>query len=595
LELLHEIDRGLLSAHSAQEIAMGALTRIRQLIPCQRASITLFDFTLNQAEFLVTSFDVQHHNAGRKVITLQEYGQYIIDELLQNKPCRIDDILADSRATELDRELALAGFRVWLYLPLLNRGQLIGSVNLARNSGSPFTAEDTGIVHDVANQLAITIQQTRLYSTLQNELEERKALIEELRLRNTESETLRESAAIVAATLDQSETVALILEQLEKVVLYDSASVQLLKGDMLEIVSSRGVDFNDCIGTQFKLDQNEPAYPVLLEKVPYILYEDVQASIPTFNEIPHHNIQAWMAIPLKVKGQIIGIIALDGYQIGQFSERDAELAVTYANQVAIALENARLFTELQAKYAERQQLIEELETKNAELERLTYTVSHDLKSPLVTIKGFLGYIERDAATGNAERLKGDIQRISDAVETMRLLLNDLLEFSRIGRVANPPEVVSFGEMANEAVTLVQGRIIERNIEVHVAAGMPPVFGDKKRLLEVLQNLVDNAAKFMGDEQKPKIEIGWLGEDTELGKPVFFVRDNGIGISPKYHERVFGLFNKLHPDIEGTGIGLALVKRIIEVHGGRIWVESEVGKGSTFYFSLPVTMAKEKDV
>jgi PAS domain S-box-containing protein len=237
--------------------------------------------------------------------------------------------------------------------------------------------------------------------------------------------------------------------------------------------------------------------------------------------------------------------------------------------------------------AEREALIADLEAKNAELERFTYTVSHDLKSPLVTIKGFLGYIERDAATGNAERLKGDIRRISDAVETMRQLLNELLDFSRIGHIINPSEIVSFADLAREAVALVQGRIMERGIDIRIDPGMPAVIGDKKRLLEVLQNLVDNAAKFMGDAQKPKIEIGWLGEDTELGKPVFFVMDNGIGISPKYHEQVFGLFNKLHPDIEGTGIGLALAKRIIEIHGGRIWVESEVGKGTTFYFSLPI--------
>jgi signal transduction histidine kinase len=243
---------------------------------------------------------------------------------------------------------------------------------------------------------------------------------------------------------------------------------------------------------------------------------------------------------------------------------------------------------------ERESLIADLEAKNAELERFTYTVSHDLKSPLVTIKGFLGYIERDVATGNEERLKGDIRRISDAVERMRQLLNELLDFSRIGHIINPSETVSFADLAREAVALVQGRIMERGIEIRIDPSMPDVFGDKKRLLEVLQNLVDNAAKFVGDEHKPKIEIGWLGEDSELGKPVFFVRDNGIGISPKYHEQVFGLFNKLHPDIEGTGIGLALVKRIVEFHGGRIWVESEAGKGSTFFFTLSTTKTSEAE-
>jgi len=278
------------------------------------------------------------------------------------------------------------------------------------------------------------------------------------------------------------------------------------------------------------------------------------------------------------------VIALEGYAVGQFSERHAELAVTYANQVAIALENARLFSDLQAELSVRQKLISELENKNAELERFTYTVSHDLKSPLFTISGFLGYLEQDALSGNHERLRGDVRRITDATEKMQRLLNELLELSRIGRLTNAPVCVSFNELASEALELVQGRLMERGIVVHLQENLPQVYGDRPRLVEVLQNLVDNAAKFMGDQKEPCIEIGLDG--TEEGRTVFYVRDNGIGIAPEHRERVFGLFNKLDPRTDGTGVGLALVKRILEVHGGRIWIQSEAGKGSTFLFTLP---------
>jgi signal transduction histidine kinase len=217
------------------------------------------------------------------------------------------------------------------------------------------------------------------------------------------------------------------------------------------------------------------------------------------------------------------------------------------------------------------------------LERFTYTVSHDLKSPLVTINGFLGYLEQDAASGNMERLKKDTHRIQDAVNKMQRLLNELLELSRIGRMMNSPQVNSFNELINEALEIVQGRLSERNVQVQVQPNLPEIFGDKPRLVEVLQNLLDNAAKYMGSQPNPRVEIGYEGKED--GKPIFFVRDNGMGIAPEYHERVFGLFNKLDASSEGTGIGLALVKRIIEVHGGRIWVESKLGSGSTFYFTL----------
>jgi signal transduction histidine kinase len=113
--------------------------------------------------------------------------------------------------------------------------------------------------------------------------------------------------------------------------------------------------------------------------------------------------------------------------------------------------------------------------------------------------------------------------------------------------------------------------------------LPTVHGDHQRLVEVLQNLLDNAAKFMGEQSKPEIEIGQQGEEN--GLPIFFVKDNGIGIDPEHHELVFALFQRLDPKTDGTGIGLALVKRIVEFHGGRIWIESDEGRGSTFYFTL----------
>ena len=414
---------------------------------------------------------------------------------------------------------------------------------------------------------------------------EREQLIAELEIKNAESEILRESAAAVAYPLEFNETVSKILDQLKRVVPYDSASVHLLIGNELEIIGGRGFpEGKDPRGMRFVLDENDPSYPILRDGLPYVLYPDIQVAVKRFKGFYVDHIYSWMAIPLHARGRLIGMFAVDGFAANKFTEAHARFAATFANQVAIALENARLYAELQEKYAELQKLLEELETKNAELERFTYTVSHDLKSPLVTIKGFLGYIEQDAATSNTERLKGDIRRISDAVETMRQLLNDLLEFSRVGRIINPSETISFEELAREAVALVQGGIMERNIEVRIASGMPAVFGDKRRLLEVLQNLIDNAAKFMGGQKSPQIEIGWEGEKDE--KSVFFVRDNGVGIAPRYHEQVFGLFNKLNPDVEGTGIGLTLAKRIVEVHDGRIWVESEVGKGATFYFTLP---------
>ncbi len=242
----------------------------------------------------------------------------------------------------------------------------------------------------------------------------------------------------------------------------------------------------------------------------------------------------------------------------------------------------RDITELKQAEAEREALIAELETRNAELERFLYTVSHDLRSPLITMGGFVGFLQKDALAGNIERLQADAAFINDALARMRQLLDELLELSRVGRVTNPPEVVAFEAIAREAVALERHPIEARGVNVVILPDLPTVSGDRARLVEVVQNLVDNACKFMGEQPHPQIEIGTR---QAAGEPVFYVRDNGIGIDPRYHDQIFGLFDKLDPTSEGIGVGLALVKRIVEVHGGSIWIESEAGAGSTFCFTL----------
>ena len=237
-----------------------------------------------------------------------------------------------------------------------------------------------------------------------------------------------------------------------------------------------------------------------------------------------------------------GHVSAFEYELQQEGEKrtfEARIASAGSDTVLAMIRDVSIRTWVES---EREKLIEELEAKNAELERFTYTVSHDLKSPLITIKGFLGFVKEDARSGNVVRLESDIQRISDAAEKMQNLLNDLLELSRIGRLTNTPQEIRFNELVAEALELVHGRISQRGITVHVDGNLPNIFGDRQRIHEVLQNLIDNAAKFMGDQPWPRIEIGQQGELS--GKPVFFVRDNEIGILPEYKDRIFGLFRQI---------------------------------------------------
>jgi PAS domain S-box-containing protein len=231
---------------------------------------------------------------------------------------------------------------------------------------------------------------------------------------------------------------------------------------------------------------------------------------------------------------------------------------------------------------ERQQQEDELQSKNEELERFTYTVSHDLKSPLITIKGFANALLGDFRAGRTDRVEEDLRRVVVAADKMTQLLNGLLELSRIGRVERPPTHVSMNRLAHDVVELLSGPIKARKARVVVQPDLPKVLADQQRLMQVLQNLVENALKFGGSP--PEIVIGMK---VFHGQEVFFVSDNGPGVEPRFRETIFGLFNKLDAHTEGTGIGLALVRRIVESHDGRIWVEAARpdGTGAIFYFTL----------
>jgi len=231
-----------------------------------------------------------------------------------------------------------------------------------------------------------------------------------------------------------------------------------------------------------------------------------------------------------------------------------------------------------------EKLTPETEINTEELEQAIHALAAQLKAPIVSIRGFLGFIERDLKDGKIERATADLARVGGAADRMYLMINGLLEFSRSGHPVNSPEDVPFEEIALAGSNNAEASLKEHNAQIHIQPDMPTVRVDLTRMIEVVQKLVENAIKYMGDQPNPQVNIGMRSEKNES---IFFVSDNGMGIDPEYHERVLNIFEKIDPQSKGIGLGLALVKRIIETHGGRVWMESEgIGKGSTFCFTLP---------
>jgi len=232
----------------------------------------------------------------------------------------------------------------------------------------------------------------------------------------------------------------------------------------------------------------------------------------------------------------------------------------------------------------REELIRKLAQKNAELDRFTYTVSHDLKSPLIALQAYLSLVRDDLDQGDIVQAQADLLRTVESGDQLEHLITTLLALSRSGRIVDTPVVVSMEDVVRQAAGILEPALRGRGIQLRIPEGMPAVCVDKGRVEQVMTNLLDNAIRYMGGQPEPLIEVGFIPGPEELN---FFVRDNGSGISPENLPRIFGLFERFNPEVPGSGIGLATVKRIIEAHGGRIRVESDgIGKGTTVTFTLP---------
>jgi signal transduction histidine kinase len=233
--------------------------------------------------------------------------------------------------------------------------------------------------------------------------------------------------------------------------------------------------------------------------------------------------------------------------------------------------------------AELRRTLGELEARNAELDTFAYSVSHDLKSPLVAVQGLAGMVLEDYGARLDDEGRHFLGRLQANVRHMERLIQDLLELSRVGRESRPPERVCMAEVVEDLVAESIAVIRERGIAV-TAVDLGGLWGVRTRIEQVMRNLLGNAIKYMGDTPAPAIEIGMRGGGRLVE---CWVKDNGIGIDAQYQEKVFEIFQRLHDvEVEGTGVGLAISRRIVEGVGGRLWVESVKGEGSTFRFTWP---------
>ncbi|HWY75325.1 MAG TPA: ATP-binding protein [Verrucomicrobiae bacterium] len=261
-----------------------------------------------------------------------------------------------------------------------------------------------------------------------------------------------------------------------------------------------------------------------------------------------------------------------------------ELAIARLKLQEEVAERARIAAEISKLNMALEQRNDDLSALNSDLEAFCHTVSHDLRAPLRHIQGYVGFLDDSATSKLDDRERSHVAKITDAAKRMGQLIDDLLGFSRMGRVEIHKGQVKMDVLVRETIDQLQPDLAGRKIEWNVRP-LPEVLGDHNLLRQVWSNLIGNAVKYTRPRDPTRIEIGAVIQD---GETIFHIRDNGVGFSMEYSEKLFGVFQRLHDaaDFEGTGIGLANVRRIVQRHGGRTWAESKEGEGATFYFSLP---------
>ncbi len=567
-----------------------------------------------------------------------------------------------------------------LAVPIVQDDRVVGVINLEHTEPNAFDEEDLRFVQALAEQAAIAIGKAELYEA------ERK--------RREMAEALREATMALSSTLDRNQILGRILEQLKKVVDYDSASLQLLVGDRLVIIAGRGFpDIGKVKGLSFPLSGDNPNRHVIESRQPLIL-ADAPTAYSTFRREPHAHIRSWLGVPLMFKDKVVGMITLDKTIPGYYDEEDARLAAAFANQAAIAIENAKLYEEVagekrkfesaalsmaegliildsrgnivfanpQARtllslgegqlegrsffeacthadlialvgkvLTKRQGIQEEVTlpgrplrdlsvgitpvfdeggailwyvavfhdiTRLKELDRMKSEfismVSHELRTPLASIMGYTEMLLTEEPGPLTPTQKEFLEISYQSSERLLHIVEELLDVSRVetGRIKLKLETLRMEELVADIVEAMRPAAESKglSLSLEVRGPIPPLEGDRARLEQVMNNLLSNAIKFT-----PEGGEVWVRLTREDNQIEVAVADTGIGIAPEEMPRLFGKFFRATSAVErrigGTGLGLFITKSIVELHGGKIWVESELGKGSTFYFTLPLKRAE----
>jgi two-component system, NtrC family, sensor kinase len=496
--------------------------------------------------------------------------------------------IADYRVdpSYLDRDpmtvaaIELGGIRTLLLVPMIKNDALVGAIVIFRQEVRPFTEKQIELVKNFANQAVIAIENTRLLNELRQRTND---LTESLQQQTATADVLK---VISRSTFDLKAVLNALVESAARLCEADMAAIPRLIGSDLHHFASYGYtpDFQEFL-------EQHPIVPGRGTATGRAALEGRTVHIPDALADPEYTwvegqkisgYRTLLAVPLMRDGTPIGVLSMARSTPRPFSDKQIELVTTFADQAVIAIENVRLFDEIQDKS-------HQLEKASLHKSQFLANMSHELRTPLNAILGYNELILNNVYGETVGRMSAVLTRIQSNGRHLLRLINDVLDLSKIeaGQLTLSLADYSIKQVVHSVRAAVEPLATEKRLafKVEVPPDLPPGCGDERRLTQALLNLVSNAIKFT-DVGEVTIKVS-----AANGAFTLSVRDTGPGIDPADQVRIFEEFQQADSSVTkkkgGTGLGLSIARHIIEMHGGRIWVESRVGNGATFFFTVPV--------
>jgi signal transduction histidine kinase len=520
--------------------------------------------------------------------------------ILAGSVVQSEDMSIDNETTLSHRLSRLVGARAYVSVPMLRDGISVGAIIVARRERGLFPPRQVELLKTFADQAVIAIENVRLFTELQEknrDLTQAHARVSEsLEQQTATSEILQ---VISSSPTDVQPVFETIVASCKRLLNARSASVVRVMGDQLHLAAFTPTtpDADEELRHFYPrpITSGTAVATVARERAPFIVPDtETDARLPESSRTVSRarGYRSMLMVPMLRKGEMIGIISVSRAAAGSFAAKDISLLQTFADQAVIAIENVRLFKELEASNQELADKSHQLEVASQHKSEFLANMSHELRTPLNAIIGFSEVLSEKMFGELNEKQEEYSKDIHASGQHLLSLINDILDLSKVeaGRMELELSDFDLPTAIENALTLVRERAGRRGItlQMNVDSRLGRVQADERKVRQVVLNLLSNAIKFTPEGGRIEVSAVPKGGFVEVS-----VSDTGVGIAPEDQEAVFEEFRQVgtaDKKVEGTGLGLTLCRKFVELHGGRIWVKSELGVGSTFTFTIPVRSA-----